>query len=673
MPRLPAKHRLLPLIAGLVALALFLPGIDWGLPSRADDRFLFGGREPWTGEQIIELAGGFEAAEDRGADVDVNPLDRSSGLVVLNDTDEKRAEIVRRYRLQSHQPDEFINFAAIAGMGQRRDLDPKLYQYGGLWIYPIAGLLGAAHAVGYIELTGDLAFYLDRPEEFGKFYIVARLYSTVWGAIGAGLVFMLVRRLSESDLAGFCGAAAFAMLPVVVTAAHEAKPHLAGAVLLLWGVAKADDFIRTGRRWDAVWAGVLVGAASAMVVSMVVGFAILPVMGLLAWLRAPDALSGVEEGTVSPSGETVGPGRREARHCAIETTMACIAGVVVYCVTNPFVVWNLLFDRSVFASNIGNSTAMYGVRDLPAAIFNAAKLLALALGYWLTGLIALSFILAMLRFGVRQVVVPCRTLGLLLVAAAGAVGLYYVPLAAGKMPEYARFAIPIAAVAVVGTFALLRMLPRDVNEQRLVFLLPVFAAALGGVPYTVTFVVDSSHGDTRNEAAQRIEKLQRQGGRVLNLHNEPAPWSIPPFDLFEWTAKLRGEQNGRKVHVQTIPGEYVGADGDWLIRGRFSTPISWANKPILVLWLEGSAGEDRGVIIPLSPSAAPVPCGASSSSATCASPSSRSSSSRGPPTSSGPPPAPPPAPRRRSPPGGSAATCARPRGLPSGPSRCAWG
>ena len=255
------RRRLLPLMAGLASLLFFLPGLGWGLPSRDADRFLFGDRTPWTGEQIIALAGGFDADSGRGADVDANPLGREDGPVVLNDTDQKRAEIVRRYRLQSHQPDEFINFAAIAGMAKRRDLDPRLYQYGGLWLYPVAGLLGLARVVCYVHLTGDLAFYLDHPEAFGRFYVVARLYSAAWGAVAAGVVFVLVRRLTRSDFAGFCGALAFALLPVVVTAAHEAKPHLAGAALVLWAVLKADDFVRTGRRRDAVWAGVLCGAA----------------------------------------------------------------------------------------------------------------------------------------------------------------------------------------------------------------------------------------------------------------------------------------------------------------------------------------------------------------------------------------------------------------------------
>ena len=236
MPRpLLNRRRLPPILAGLASLVVFLPGIGWGLPSRAADQFLFGDRPPWTGAEIIRLAGGFEADSGKGADVDANPLGRAAGPVVLNDTDAKRAEIVRRYRLQSHQPDEFINFAAIAGMAKRRDLDPRLYQYGGLWLYPVAGLLGLARVVGYVHLTGDLAFYLDHPEAFGRFYVVARLYSAAWGAVAAAVLFVLVRRLTRSDFAGFCGATAFALLPVVVTAAHEAKPHLAGAALVLWG------------------------------------------------------------------------------------------------------------------------------------------------------------------------------------------------------------------------------------------------------------------------------------------------------------------------------------------------------------------------------------------------------------------------------------------------------
>ena len=114
-------------------------------------------------------------------------------------------------------------------------------------------------------------------------------------------------------------------------------------------------------------------------------------------------------------------------------------------------------------------------------------------------------------------------------------------------------------------------------------MIPVVAAGLAGVPYLVNFVLDSSAADTRWRAAERIEAHKAAGMTDLNLHDEPAAWSIPPFDLWHWTAELRGEQSREKVRVHTLAGDYLGPDGHWLIRGPFSTPISWANKPVQVL------------------------------------------------------------------------------------------
>src|SRR5688572_25100502 len=95
--------RFLPPLGLLLAGAWFALGIDWGLPSRRADAYLFGTTvEPWSGKRILELAGGWEEAPDRGADVDLNPVAGRQRPVILNATDEQRAEIVRRYRLFSY-------------------------------------------------------------------------------------------------------------------------------------------------------------------------------------------------------------------------------------------------------------------------------------------------------------------------------------------------------------------------------------------------------------------------------------------------------------------------------------------------------------------------------------------------------------------------------------------
>ena len=100
---------------------------------------------------------------------------------------------------------------SLAGMkpGQLQ-LDPKLYQYGGLWVYPVGALLKVGSILGFIKLTPDLAFYLDHPEEFARFYVVARLYSAAWGVVGAWAVFMLAPQAHRPRRARAVAAACWA-------------------------------------------------------------------------------------------------------------------------------------------------------------------------------------------------------------------------------------------------------------------------------------------------------------------------------------------------------------------------------------------------------------------------------------------------------------------------------
>ena len=66
---------ILTCIFALAAIAFFT-GIDWGLPSRDADAFLFGDHPggAWTGEQIMALAGPWDQSAGRGADIAMRPL-----------------------------------------------------------------------------------------------------------------------------------------------------------------------------------------------------------------------------------------------------------------------------------------------------------------------------------------------------------------------------------------------------------------------------------------------------------------------------------------------------------------------------------------------------------------------------------------------------------------------
>ena len=544
----------------LLALGWFAVGINWGLPSRRADAFLFGDRHPWSGKEILQLAGGASVDPDRGADVDVNPVSDRERPVVLNETDAQRAEIVRRYRLYSYQPDEMITFNALRqmnpGAGQ---LDPKLYQYGGLWVYPVGALLKLASVAGLVELRADVAYYLDHPDAFGRFYVVARFYSALWGTGGVWAVYRLVRHITAAGgLAPFVAAACFATMPVVVNMAHEAKPHLPGAVLMLLAVLAATNYAQTGRRRWWIAAGALCGAAFGMVLSSLPIFVILPVMTLLR--------------------------KQPWRDRIIVTLAAGFIGVDVYFLTNPYVLLHLVAQNPVLTSNLGNSTAMYAASGSLDALLNAALLIAegaspVLAAVGVVGTVLLGRRAWKVRADTSAPAVARRATGLLLAAPALLVGVQFVALAAGKPGEYGRFGIlPDTFLLVEAVVAAATFVTRP-GPRRLVLGALLLTTSLFGAAYLWRFVDDSHGATTRLRAAADLAAVPGD----IALEQEPAPYRLPPVNLFERRLILlpRGGQpvdvNATVVRPADVPGgDSLPPAGKW---GRaFPARISWAGK-----------------------------------------------------------------------------------------------
>ncbi len=571
-------------------------GITWGLPSRKIDPLLFGDGEAWSGEKIYRLArAGEKFSADRisctGADVDVDPIgaNRSispsprplegEGVVVpLTETEGDVAKIYLRYRLYTYQPDEMITMMALAGMRPGElQLDPRLYQYGGLFIYPVGALIKLCGMLGLIDVRSDIVFYLDHPDEFGKFYVVARAYSAAWGLIGVIVVFALTRRIAEAirtpsasegrgewrmangedrmkcgDIAGLVAALLFALMPVVVCMAHEGKPHLPGAVLMLLSVylairAVADNRQSTIGNRKSFWIMcVCCGAAVGMVLS---SWPICVLILLVAIIRS----RGAEQGLYRIIGATLaGAG----------------LAIAVYFATNPYVVINFFTNRDILRSNFGNSLAMYEVARIGEGLLRVLELTeeGATLPVMFVGMIAIII-------GFATCVRRTNSFWLLVVPASLFFA-QFVLIGADKPAEYGRFGIFSNTTLAVATAVLLASVRWNWFVKSFAMTVLAFVA-YGGLGYDHGFYVDATESTSRIRATRHIAErlnpiLPSVPEPLILVPVEPAPYCCPPLDFAAHHVTLAGEET---LASMKEPFLMVQTDDR-----SHSTPISWANK-----------------------------------------------------------------------------------------------
>lgn len=280
------------------------------------------------------------------------------------------------------------------------------------------------------------------------------------------------------------------------------------------------------------------------------------------------------------------------------TIVGCLLAIGAYAMTNPYVVWNALFHREVLGGNLSNSTAMYRVAEISQG---AARVLELTRE---------GATLPILAFGAAGLLLmlwkmPRRSLFVTLPAL-----LFFVQFAligAGKPAEYGRFGVFTDAILCVGcSFALACL--RDLGPPGLrigpagiILGLILFATGRDGLAYLEGFVRDQGTSNSRLEAAGTLQNLQNYASAVC-LTREPAPYACPPMDFERLPVLLIDPVDPRAaeepedpmitseaVVVDTADERLtIGPPGYQMLQTRerglgVSTPISWADKPFMIL------------------------------------------------------------------------------------------
>lgn len=484
-------------IALLWAVAM-APLLMWGLPDTTRDDLLFGGEPPWPPERY-RLADDLARLRERdeGADTDLNPLVDRERLIELTTNDAARAEILRRYRLFSRQPDEMIIFRALQRMNPRAlDFDPRLYQYGGGYIYLIGAALGAAAVPGLVQITGDAGVYLIHPEAFARFYVVARLVSLAFGALTLVAVHRLARR-AGGHRAGWIALVCVAACPVFITAVLEAKPHLPAACMILWATLSALDYHARRRARDAWRLGLQAGYAAGLVLTGLAAAILWPVLALA---------------------------RRRLAWSEVRVLVAAAAvGVGVCVLMNPYALHNTLTGRGALRSNLANSLAMYEDQAARAGVgaLRVGELLieGAGVGVPVLGLVGL-------------ILLARRRLAASAIAAAAGVAMLAlcVFLAADKPAEFARFLIlPVLLLSCAAAWCLAAIGRRRAWLGGLAVVLVLLTMRTPA--YLRAFITDARGvTESRLQAGQFLAQCLGPDD-VIGVLQEPAPYAVPPLDF----------------------------------------------------------------------------------------------------------------------------------------------
>ncbi len=304
---------------------------------------------------------------------------------------------------------------------------------------------------------------------------------------------------------------------------------------MLLSLLAAFRYLRTGLLRDAILTGALCGAASGMLISAVPIFAMLPVMSAIRarWSASP------------------------RRHLII-TGSSIAAGLVVYCITNPYVPINLLTNSAALKSNLSNSAAMYHPAASSGALATSAWLIFEAVSPFAAASGLLCAILVARRIKKETFVFLAPALLILI---------QFIALAAGKPGEYARFALfPGILLTMIRWPRHAHLAPSRFAKFPLILFI-LGTQSFHTLEYLQGFAIDTGPGASRRFSASYLSSMSSTSTRLL-IEAEPAPY-ILPVDLFHWELLLPPrngtiDPNAYTSSVRTLTWHQV-------------TPMSWAN------------------------------------------------------------------------------------------------
>jgi hypothetical protein len=149
----------------------------------------------------------------------------------------------------------------------------------------------------------------------------------------------------------------------------------------------------------------------------------------------------------------------------------------------------------------------------------------------------------------------------------------FIALASGKPGEYGRFAIFLDVVLLIAAITgLMRIRHRAAGTIAITL---VASIGVFGGRYLIGFVRDCRPVTSRLLTAEKIRTEIDGGAHSIAMWVEPAPYSMPPVDLFR--CRLLLLPRGTRFNAEEYPADLCIPPADATLQRR-SPAISWADR-----------------------------------------------------------------------------------------------
>ena len=520
-------HWIILLFSIAVSVFLGFQGIRWGIPSEEKADLVlsqelhnehFYQLMKHSREEIYNFSGGSPIGRLKNFHSSLPPVLRSIGIKenenLFFDGDEKiLSNFIRPYLLRSNHTDEQMTISALAGMHPRSfDFNPRMFPYGGVYIYSMGAFLGISHVLGYIRIRSDLNYYLKQPQEMGKIFTAGRFYNIFF--LVPCLVFLfLSANLNNSFRAGLFALIFFAFSPALIFQVHIMKPYIMATFFGIMCIYFSQRLL-TGGSLEIILAGVSAGlSAGAM---PVYGFII--IIPLIAILNERKALKRNMAYVIAAAGLT-------------------------FIITNPYWIINI---SSVIREYAGTKTMYFSGHSLKSAavIFTKQLLINIPSSFLIFTLFSLVYLL---KFGKRddRVLSAGIVISSLLFA--------FILREQQVSPHISRFLLLHIAMCSIlcGRMAAILF---DNNSTKtaalLIFSIIMFHTSSMASMTVNNFILDGTENSTRIKAGRWIMKNIPPGAEIA-LEEMPEPAHVPPFAFSKYKITVM-----RGMPLKKMP-EYV--------------------------------------------------------------------------------------------------------------------